>query len=181
MLKCSTQLFHDSSSCVVGSCYLLTCHNCVDFSSIWLLLNLNFPLPLLAWKVSHTVCHSVVPQSCSTFRSCRLCCQWRCAGYGGARMESAWAAWPLGVCVGVHWTLPSCSSTDACTACTSNVIFFPALLCRSVKSGLISLKHYFWFLKHVLIFSNLFYSGFCSSAFCNFSDLSSCASVQNHC
>lgn len=129
-----------------------------------------------------------------------------CAPSEGVQVQqgktgSAWAAWPLGVCVGVHWTLPG-SSTDsaACTACTSNVfllklhsahlltpltllqapcfslvsegfhveflvppsnkaswvIFFPALLCRSVSFGLILLKHYFWFLKHILICSNFF-------------------------
>lgn len=55
------------------------------------------------------------------------------------------------------------------------------LLCRGVNSGLILLKHYFWFLKHILISSNLFYSAFLSGTSYNFSDLSSGTSVQNHC
>lgn len=130
MFKCYSQLFHDtaSSSCVVGS-YLST-HLSSAFIIVWTSpvygcswtynsLCLSLPVRCLTPFVSQQCCSPV-----HTSESCRLCSQWRCAGFSGARMESAWAAWPLGVCVGVHWTLPSCSSTDACTACTSNVSTF---------------------------------------------------------
>lgn len=85
---------------------VISIHNCVDLSRILLLLNLKFPLPLLAWKVSHTFCQSVVPHSRT--ESCRPCSRWRCAGSSGAGWQ----------CLGCLATrCPCCRALDTARAC----------------------------------------------------------------
>lgn len=101
---------------------VISIHNCAHFSNVLLLLNLQLALSLLAWKVSHTFCQLWCLSQDVLLRAAG------CAPSEGVQGTAGrgWAvpAWPLGVCVGARWAAPGSSSTDACTACSSNMSLF---------------------------------------------------------